>query len=61
MTVLIITHSEDNESIQMVMEAIASRGGKAFRFDTDLFPTEIKLDVYYGKGTERGCIPYLQI
>lgn len=53
MTVLIITHSEDNESIQMVMEAIASRGGKAFRFDTDLFPTEILLDVYYGKGTER--------
>lgn len=37
----------------MVMEAIASRGGKAFRFDTDLFPTEIKLDVYYGKGRER--------
>jgi MvdD family ATP-grasp ribosomal peptide maturase len=49
MTVLIITHSQDNESIQMVMQAIADRGGKAFRFDTDKFPTEVQLDVYYGK------------
>jgi MvdD family ATP-grasp ribosomal peptide maturase len=44
MTVLIITHSQDNESIQMVMQAIADRGGKAFRFDTDKFPTEVQLD-----------------
>lgn len=49
MNVLIITYSQDNESIPMVMEAIANRGGKAFRFDTDRFPTEIQLDVYYGK------------
>ncbi|MBW4620762.1 MAG: MvdD family ATP-grasp ribosomal peptide maturase [Cyanosarcina radialis HA8281-LM2] len=53
MTVLIITHSRDNESISLVMEAIAARGKKAFRFDTDKFPTEVQLDVYYGRGTER--------
>ncbi|MGF1988609.1 MAG: MvdD family ATP-grasp ribosomal peptide maturase [Nostoc sp. ZfuVER08] len=52
MTILIITHSQDNESIPLVMQAIADQGGKAFRFDTDRFPTEIQLDVYYGK-TER--------
>ena len=49
MTVLIITHSQDNESIPMVMQAIAERGGNAFRFDTDKFPTQVQLDIYYGK------------
>jgi len=53
MTVLIITHSQDNESIPLVIKAIEEQGGKAFRFDTDRFPTEVKLDVQYGKGTER--------
>ncbi|MBH8556149.1 MvdD family ATP-grasp ribosomal peptide maturase [Nostocaceae cyanobacterium CENA357] len=52
MTVLIITHSQDNESIPLVIQAIEAQGGKAFRFDTDRFPTEIQLDVYYGE-TER--------
>jgi MvdD family ATP-grasp ribosomal peptide maturase len=53
MTVLIITHSQDTDSISMVMDAIAARGGKAFRFDTDRFPTEVGLEAYYGKETER--------
>jgi len=48
MTVLIITYSNDNESIPLVMEAIADQGGKAFRFDTDRFPTEVQLDIYSG-------------
>ena len=53
MTILIITHSQDNESIPLVINAISQQGGKAFRFDTDRFPTEVQLDVYYGKGTQR--------
>ncbi len=53
MTILIITHSEDNESITLVQQAIASQGGTTFRFDTDRFPTEVKLDVYYGQKSER--------
>ncbi|WP_414583181.1 MvdD family ATP-grasp ribosomal peptide maturase [Scytonema sp. PCC 10023] len=53
MTILIITHSQDNQSIPLVLSAIADQGGKAFRFDTDKFPTEVGLDVYYGKGCER--------
>lgn len=53
MTVLIITHSGDNESIPLVLNAIEQQGGKAFRFDTDRFPTEVQLDVHYGKGTQR--------
>ena len=53
MSVLIITHSQDNESISLVLNAIKQQGGQAFRFDTDRFPTEVKLDIYYGKGEER--------
>ncbi|MBW4569289.1 MAG: MvdD family ATP-grasp ribosomal peptide maturase [Tolypothrix carrinoi HA7290-LM1] len=53
MTVLIITHSQDNESIPLVMQAIAARGEKAFRFDTDRFPTQVQLNVYYGKQKEQ--------
>ncbi|MBU7587499.1 MAG: MvdD family ATP-grasp ribosomal peptide maturase [Nostoc sp. TH1S01] len=47
MTILIITHSQDNESVSLVNQAIESYGKKAFRFDTDRFPTEIQLDVHY--------------
>lgn len=53
MRVLIITHSEDNESISLVLNAIARRGKKGFRFDTDRFPTEMQLDIYYGNECER--------
>ncbi|MBE9208859.1 MvdD family ATP-grasp ribosomal peptide maturase [Nostoc sp. LEGE 06077] len=48
MTVLIITFSQDNESIPLVIKEIEARGEKAFRFDTDRFPTEVKLDIYSG-------------
>ncbi len=53
MTVLIITHSKDNESIPLVIKAIESQGGKAFRFDTDRFPTEVQLDICYKSGCEQ--------
>jgi len=43
MSVLIITHSEDNDSIDRVAEAIRELGDEPVRFDTDLFPTEIQL------------------
>lgn len=52
MTVLIITHSQDNESIPLVIQAIENQGGKAFRFDTDRFPIDVQLDIYYGKGEQ---------
>jgi MvdD family ATP-grasp ribosomal peptide maturase len=53
MTVLIITHSQDNESIPLVIKAIEARGEKAFRFDTDRFPTQVHLDVYYNNESEQ--------
>ncbi len=48
MTALIITFSQDNESIPLVIKEIEARGEKAFRFDTDRYPTEVKLDIYQG-------------
>jgi MvdD family ATP-grasp ribosomal peptide maturase len=47
MTVLIITKSDDNESVEFVKQAIEESGGTAFRFDTDLFPTGIRLVASY--------------
>jgi MvdD family ATP-grasp ribosomal peptide maturase len=52
MTVLIITRSDDNESVSMVTEAIERKGGEVIRFDTDRYPTEVRLSAYYGKGDD---------
>jgi len=54
MSVLIITHSDDNESATRVTEAIARKGGRTIRFDTDRYPSEVRLTAYYGNsGDER--------
>ena len=54
MSILIITRSDDNESVTLVAEAIASKGGHTIRFDTDRYPTDIRLTACYGaSGDER--------
>ncbi|HEX5876171.1 MAG TPA: hypothetical protein VFY60_16090 [Pyrinomonadaceae bacterium] len=54
MSILIITHSDDNESVARVAEAIARKGGRTIRFDTDRYPTGVRLTAYYGRpGDER--------
>ena len=55
MTVLIVTFSQDNESVSLVTQAIEAQGGTAFRFDTDRFPTEVQLEIGRGK-PQRGLI-----
>jgi MvdD family ATP-grasp ribosomal peptide maturase len=52
MTILIITRSDDNESVSMVARAIERKGGRSVRFDTDRYPTEVRLSAYYGAGGE---------
>ena len=52
MTILIITRSDDNESVSMVARAIERKGGRSIRFDTDRYPTEVRLSAYYGAGDE---------
>jgi glutathione synthase/RimK-type ligase-like ATP-grasp enzyme len=45
-TVLIVTKSNDNESVTLVTAALEARGARAFRLDTDLFPTEVRLALH---------------
>jgi glutathione synthase/RimK-type ligase-like ATP-grasp enzyme len=53
-TVLIITHSGDNESVENVARALTERGARAVRLDTDRFPSEVRLAARYGvEGDER--------
>jgi MvdD family ATP-grasp ribosomal peptide maturase len=48
MSILIITHSDDNESVARVEDAIARKGGQTIRFNTDRYPTDVRLTAYYG-------------
>lgn len=48
MTVLIITHSGDNECIDRVAAAIARLGGRSFRFNTDGLPRGTRLALASG-------------
>jgi glutathione synthase/RimK-type ligase-like ATP-grasp enzyme len=50
MTILIVTHSKDNDAPLRVARALESRGERVYRFDTDLFPTGIQLSLDEGGG-----------
>ena len=54
MSILIITHSDDNDSVTRVAEAIARKGGHTIRFDTDRYPTDVRLSAYYGASGSAG-------
>ncbi|MFO0652907.1 MAG: MvdD family ATP-grasp ribosomal peptide maturase [Polyangiales bacterium] len=56
MTILIITHRDDNPSVEQVREAVEARGDRAWRFDTDRYPTEIKLSVSEGRDAPRATL-----
>lgn len=45
-TVLIVSKSNDNESVALVSAALEARGARAFRLDTDRFPTEVRLALH---------------
>ena len=52
-TVLIMTHSQENASFDLVADALAARGHRAARFDTDLFPTRRALAFGQDDGADR--------
>ena len=52
MSILIVTHSNDNDSVARVAEIIAGKGGHTIRFDTDRYPTDVRLTAYYGRSGE---------
>ncbi len=43
MTILLITHSRDNDAPLEVARALEARGERTWRFDTDLFPTQLQV------------------
>ena len=45
MRALIVTKSNDNESVGYVTRALERRGAKPFRLDTDRFPTEVRAKI----------------
>ena len=53
MSILIVTHSEDNDSVVRVIEGIRRKGEQAIRFDTDRYPTDVRLTAYHGTSDER--------
>lgn len=53
MRALIVTHSNDNDSVDLVSRALVERGVTPFRFDTDLFPTEHHVDAHLSGASER--------
>lgn len=46
--VLLLTHSGDFYTIDLVAEALARKGARPFRLNTDLFPSSIKLSARAG-------------
>lgn len=53
MTVLIMTHSQDNDCVDRVSRAVAALGHKTVRCDTDLFPTRERLAAGFSAAGER--------
>src|SRR5687768_7294540 len=45
--VLIITHAEDNNSVDKVIEFIQETGAQAIRFDTDKYPLSSRLSTVF--------------
>ena len=46
--VLLLTHSGDFYTVDLVSQALERRGARAIRFNTDLFPSSIKLSAQAG-------------
>ena len=56
MRALIITRTNDNESVEFVSRALRERGAEPFRLDTDRFPTEARVAIRVENGTASGTI-----
>lgn len=48
--VLLLTHSDDFYTVDLVSEALARKGVRPIRFNTDLFPSSVQLSARAGDG-----------
>ena len=53
MNILIITWSGDNQTFDLVANAIEAKGGTVYRFDTDLYPTSLMMSATYIENERR--------
>jgi glutathione synthase/RimK-type ligase-like ATP-grasp enzyme len=51
--VLLLTHSGDHFTVERVADALAARGARTHRLDTDFFPSELRLSARLGPGGPR--------
>ncbi|MFN0006437.1 MAG: MvdC/MvdD family ATP grasp protein [Planctomycetota bacterium] len=56
MRALIITRTNDNESVGYVARALEKRGARPFRLDTDRFPTQVRATIRVENGSTSGRI-----
>lgn len=54
--VLLITRSDDNDSVRLVADALRERGAVPLRLDTDLYPQQVQISTEYGRGAPRRCL-----
>lgn len=51
--VLLVTRSDDNESVELVRHALKKHGAKGIRLDTDRYPTSVGLSTEFNRGKTR--------
>ncbi|HEX8336920.1 MAG TPA: MvdC family ATP-grasp ribosomal peptide maturase [Pyrinomonadaceae bacterium] len=56
--VLLLTHGADFYTVDLVAEALARRGARPFRLNTDLFPARVKLAARQGNDRAAHLIAY---
>ena len=56
--VLVLTHSGDFYTIDLVAQALARKGVRPIRFNTDLFPSQVKLSAR--AGDERAALLFIE-
>lgn len=54
--VLILTHTADEFVVERVASAVEKRGARALRFDTDLFPSDVRLSSRFEGRDETGTL-----
>jgi len=58
MKVLVVTHSHDDQGVDKVISNLKENGAEAFRFNTDLYPTQVELSSWYTNTFEENVISY---
>ncbi|OJJ22130.1 hypothetical protein BKI52_08825 [marine bacterium AO1-C] len=58
MKVLIVTHSHDDEGVNEVISNLKKNGVGVFRFNTDLYPTQVELSSHYTNTIEENTVSY---